>query len=776
MLHSRKTPHRPAAVRRLAALTTLAAALLSSGIALAQGAALDLDLPAQPLDKALNALARQSGAQIVFVTDIANTQHAPALRGQLTVEQALRQLLAGSGLAVQPSGANTFTVVRDKEGGTTLAPVTVTAAADRSGTTEGTGSYTQTGPSGAATGLSLTLRETPQSLTVMTRQRMDDFKLETLTDVMEQTPGITVVRQGSHVGFQARGTSVNLQTEGNQQLASGYAYFSSTNFTLDSMVDIDRIEVLKGSNGLLVGKGNTGATVNLIRKRPTREFQARVGASAGSWNNYNANADVGGPLNASGTLRGRVAAAVTDGDSFRDYEKNKSRTLYGTVEFDLTPDTVLSAGLTYRKREVRGLAMWTNIVAYSASDPTQFLGGKPRSYNPGASWSGYEQESTNVFARLEHQFANGWTGKIQVAHENIEIPELLLGDSGGDFDTATRYLDTENRNSSIIADLKGPVHLFGRTHDVLLGAGASNGDTDFDSNKFGASHHDWKQRYVYAASRINLADPLKVIVGARITNYENQDYTTLWGGSGLKETGVVTPYAGLVFDVSKNVSLYGSYASIFEPQSSQDEQGRILDPREGLTYEVGAKGEFFDKRLNASISHFWIRTDNEAEATGGRTPSGDYAYRAIMGASRRGYELELSGELARGWQVQGGYTMNSSNLSNAGSDPKHQFKLGSTYRFADGHLQGLTVGAATRWQSTTTATSASFAGSKVQQPSYWLLDLMARYQVTSQLSISANINNVFDKKYFSYVIAGYQGLGYTWGAPRSFNVSARYDF
>ncbi|ENO86636.1 TonB-dependent siderophore receptor [Thauera linaloolentis] len=775
MAHSRKTPRRPGATRRRA---LLAAALLSSGIVLAQGTALNLDIPAQPLDKALNALARQSGAQIVFVTDVAAGLRAPALHGPLTVEQALQRLLAGSGLTVQANGTNTFTVIRDREGGTALAPVTVTAAADRSGTTEGTGSYTQTGPSGAATGLGLSLRETPQSLTVMTRQRMDDFRLETLTDVMEQTPGITVVRQGSHIGYQARGTNVNLQTEGNQQLTSGYSYFTSTHFTLDSMVDVDRIEVLKGSNGLLVGKGNTGATINLVRKRPTREFRARVGASAGSWDNYSANADIGGPLNEAGTVRGRVAAAVSDGESFRDYEKNESRTLFGTVEYDLTPDTVLAAGLTYRERDVRGLAMWTNITAYSVNDPMQFLGWQSRSHNPGASWSGYEQESTNIFARLEHRFTNGWTSKVQLAHESIEIPELLLGDSGDDFDTATRYLNTENRNSSIIADLKGPVQLFGRTHDVLLGAGASKANSEFDSNRFGYSQHEQEQAYIYAAGNFSLADPLKLLTGIRLTRYKSSN-ETLYDSSGYNESGVLTPYAGLVFDVSKNISLYGSYASIFQPQSNQDEQGRTLDPREGLSYEIGAKGEFFDKRLNASISHFWIRTDNEPEATGARTPSGGTAYRAVMGASRRGYELELSGELARNWQVQGGYTMNSSNLSNAGSNPKHQFKLGSTYSFSGSNiLRGLTVGAATRWQSRTTAFASDgwYGSNVVEQPSYWVLDLMARYQINDQLSISANINNAFDKKYYAYVVDGYEGLGYTWGAPRSFNVSARYDF
>lgn len=738
------------------------------------------DIPAQSLVGALRAFADQGKQQLLFDEDRLARFRAPALHGSYTPREALDALLAGSGVIATQPRAGTFALRESAtapagEPDSALQPVVVTARADRDGRTEGSASYTQTGPSGAATGLDLTLRETPQSVTVMTRQRMDDFRLETLTDVMEQTPGVSVIRQGSYSGFQARGASVNLQIEGNPQRAAGYSYFGGSQFSLDSMADIDRIEVLKGSNGLLVGKGSTGATVNMIRKRPTRDFQASVGAGAGSWSHYSANADVSGPLNEAGTLRGRVAATASGGHSFRDHERNKGQNLYGTLEVDLTPATLFSTGVTYRRREVRGLAMFENIQAYSADDPDHFLGWRPRSYNPGASWSGYEQESTHLFARLEHQFSNGWSSKIQLAHDSIEMPELLLASAGDDFDTATRYLDTSNRNASIIADLKGPLQLFGRSHDLLVGAGATDGASDFDSNNFGPSHHRWKQRYAYAAGRLNPADRLKLIIGARVSSYESQDKTE-WDDSDVKETGVVTPYAGLVVDVSRDVSVYASYASIFDPQGSQDEQGRTLAPREGLTYEIGAKGEFLDRRLNASISHFWIRTDNEPEATGARTPTGGFAYRAVMGASRRGYELELSGELARGWQVQGGFAMNSSNLTSAGSNPQRQFKLGTTYRFDDGAVQGLTVGLSARWQSTTTATASRFGNNKVQQASYWLVDVMGRYQLNRQLSVSANINNLFDTAYFAYVVAGYQGLGYTWGSPRSAFLSMRYEF
>ena len=770
------------------------------------------DIPAQPLGATLTRIAIEGGQAISIDSALVQGVAAPAVRGSYTVEQAARQALAGSGLhlartgsgalTVQPGAAPVAAPSSASTGAVTLDEVRITAQAERtSGVTEGTGSYTAAGPTSTATGLSLTLRETPQSVTVMTRQRMDDFKLETLTDVMEQTPGIGVYRQGSAVDFQARGSSVNLQTDGMRQLTSGWYYFTSTLYSLDDMAEIDRIEVLKGSSGLVNGAGAAGATINLIRKRPTKEFQANVGASVGSWNSARADVDVGGPLNASGSLRGRLVASAADAHTFRDHEKTTNQMLFGTLEADLSPDTLLNLGFTLRQRELRGSGSTQPLVRYS-SDGAE-IPWKSRSFNNGAPWAGYSQDATTLFGSVEQRLTDGWTAELQFSHQRVTMDEMLLGYLYDEKTAAfTRYQDIDNSNWTVNLDVKGPIQLGGRTHELLAGAGVSRYQGDMllgsgpgsrvplaslglDYAQGGAglvkpSFSGWsyapnlfsrKQRYVYAAGQFHLSDPLQLITGIRVTDYDQRDVTPYWWNYDLKERGVTTPYAGLVYSLNEHISLYGSYASIFEAQSGQDERGRTLPPLDGLTYEVGAKGEFFDKRLNASVSYFWMKTDNTAEETGGLTPGGDTAYRAVMGATRRGWELELSGELARGWQVQGSLVQQDSSLTTASQYPKHQFKLGTTYRL-DGALKGLTVGAATRWQSETSTTNDSVT---LAQKSYALVDLMARYQVNRHLSLSANINNVFDKKYLAG-ITNFGSLHYTWGAPRSVNVSMRYTF
>ncbi|MDR2325545.1 MAG: TonB-dependent receptor [Acidovorax sp.] len=760
-------------------------------------------VPPGPLAQALTAFAADAGVSVSAPPALVQGKRTAGLQGRYTVREALERLLAGSDLQAEAAGQGSYVLRAVAEvlpagaaAGATLAEVRVQAQAERSGITEDTGSYTQTGPSRTATGLALSLRETPQSVSVMTRQRMDDFKLETLTDVMEQTPGLFVDHQGDANNFFVRGENVNLQVDGMRQMAGGWAVDTHKQYSMDDMVEIDRIEVLKGSSGLMNGDGKYGATVNMVRKRPTHEFKASVGASAGSWGNYRTDADLGGPLNASGTVRGRIVAAAADGKDFRDNVKRKNQTLFGTLDVDLTSDTLLNVGFIYRHREYYGAGDTAMIQAYAANG--QYLGLRPRSFNVAAPWSGYEQDAHTLFANLEHRFGGGWTAKLRASEEQTKNP---YAESGYWWTAVPEAVDVSwtrdytNRNRGLALEVQGPFQLFGRSHEVMFGADFARTRSDAHSgsdrlsnlgldyaNGGGAivrpdldsypednhSHFSSKRSSFYATGRFSLADPLKLITGARITNYQQYDLTPYaWSNNDYKKNGVITPYAGLVLDMHENVSLYGSYASIFKPQSAIDAQGRMLDPEEGQTYEVGAKGEFFDKRLNASIAHFWMKTDNVAELTGDQMPDGTSIYRSVSGVSRHGYELELSGELARGWQAQGGYVMNSSSLSSASYLPKNQFKLGTTYQFG-GALGGLTAGVSTRWQSKTSAGA-------LEQPAFWVVDLMARYRVNQHLSLSLNVRNAFDKSYFASMRDAGR-IQYTWGAPRSVNVGMRYDF
>jgi outer membrane receptor for ferric coprogen and ferric-rhodotorulic acid len=763
-----------------------------------QAAQQQYNIGAGSLGGVLNNFASAAGIELSVDAALTQNKVSQGLRGSYTVAEGFAALLQGQNLQVVRStnGAYSLRTVTANSSETTLPDVVVMAGATSGSATEGTGSYTAAGPSNTATGLALSLRETPQSITVMTRERMDDFKLENLTDVLEQTPGVTVDRQGDGNNFSIRGEAVNLQVDGMRQMASGWYGNNQMLYTMDDMVEIDRIEVLKGSSGLMSGDGKYGGTVNMIRKRPTHEFKASVGAGVGSWDSYRADVDLGGSLNASGTVRGRLVAAAADSKDYKDHVKRNNQTLFGTVDIDLTADTLLNVNFTHRRREYYGAA--SSSMIQSHTNAGRFMGWQPRSFNPGAPWSGFDQNTNALSGTLEHKFTNGWTAKLRASTERTETP---YGELGAWITGEPELLDIAwmrnhvNRNTSFALDVRGDFELLGRKHELMVGADymRTHSDTTLGSPTtpnlgldysqggaaiprpdglenapvFNPSIFSSKRTSVYAAARLNVTDAVKVIAGTRITDYEQFDLTRWsYSNNDFKKNNVVTPYAGVVVDVHKNVSVYGSYASVFKPQSAIDASGKTLAPEEGQTYEMGAKGEFFDKRLNVSVAHFWMKTDNVAQDTGADMPDGTSIYRAVSGVTKRGYELELSGELSKGWQAQGSYVMNNSDISNTYL-PKKQFKLGSTYNLS-GALNGLTVGAATRWQSKITA-------GPLVQPSYWVVDLMARYRVNQKLSLSFNVRNAFDKSYFAGIRTGVR-TQYSWGAPRSLNLAMRYDF
>jgi outer membrane receptor for ferric coprogen and ferric-rhodotorulic acid len=265
-------------------------------------------------------------------------------------------------------------------------------------------------------------------------------------------------------------------------------------------------------------------------------------------------------------------------------------------------------------------------------------------------------------------------------------------------------------------------------------------------------------------------------VGGRVSTWETRAKNPKTGAvtDDRKENNVFTPYVGLVYDLNKQVSAYASYTSIFKPQNYKDVDGGILDPEEGENYELGLKSEWFNGRLQASAAFFEVRKDNLAVADGGRfTPEGNQAYVAANGTKGRGWEVELSGELSRGWHVQGGYTRivtrgEEGERLNTNIVPKHQLKLFSTY--TPPSFNRLTIGGGTLWQSEIYNASAPALRKARTQKAYTVMNLMARYVVTDHLSLTATLDNVFDKAYRTYTDS------YDYGAPRNFMLTARVQF
>lgn len=787
---------RPASLTTLALVIALALASIPQQ-ARARDIAVQINIAPQSLSDALLQLGQQTSLQFLYASDLLEGVAAPAVSGNLMPEQALNQLLAGTGIEYSRAG-NTVSFSRSGSA-TKLAPVVVKAN-QLGEITEGTGSYTP-GAIATATRLVLTPRETPQSISVVTRQQMDDFNLTSIDQVMEHTPGISVVTYDSErTEYYARGFAIqNFQYDG-IPMTRNSAY--SAGNTLSDTAIYDRIEVLKGATGLLTGSGTPGATINLIRKKPTSEFSGHATLGAGRWDNYRGEIDLGGPVNESGTVRARAVAAYQDKGSQIDRYGRKTSTFYGIIEADLTPDTLLSLGFDYQDNKPKA-SSWGGISILNSNGDFNDM---PRSFNNGADFSHWDQYTRTAFVTLEHAFANDWVGKAQFNHQVNGYDANLGSVAGGYPDPADgsgasmwigQYIG-KTKSNAFDAYLSGPFNLFGREHELVVGGSLSESrwtnkgywnapgyDTsvsDFYNWQGKVPAPGWpggpdytndettREQGLYVTARWNIRDDLKLITGGRWSRYRNRV-------EGQDESGVFVPYLGVVYDLNDTWSAYASYTSIFSPQSAQNEQGRTLDPLKGNNYEAGIKASFYNGRLNASAAVFQLEQDNFGIETGGTTPSGGVAYRAAQGVKTKGFELEMSGQLTRAWQISAGYTHNVARQQGervSTLTPANQFSVFTNYRL-NGKLAGLTVGAGARWKDKTWGMISAPNGTTVKHTvdSLVLVDLMARYDFTKKLSGSVKVSNLLDKKYYT-IFSWYST--YTWGEPRNIMATMRYEF
>ncbi|WP_252720713.1 TonB-dependent siderophore receptor [Acinetobacter sp. RIT698] len=666
--------------------------------------------------------------------------------------------------------------------------------------TENSGVYTP-GSIATATRLVLKPKETPQTISVITRQEMDDFNLNSIDDVMRHTPGVSVVTYDSErTEYYSRGFAIqNFQYDG-IPMNRDSAY--SAGNTLSDMAIYDRIEVLKGATGLLTGVGDPGATINLIRKKPTKDFQGNVSLGLGTWNNYRGQIDLSGPLNETGSIRARGVAAYQDKESQLDRYERKTPVFYGILEADLTDNTLLTVGADYQDNKPKG-STWGGIPIYNSAGQFNKM---PRGFNNGANWSNWEQYTRTIFSTLEHKFDNDWVAKIQLNHQINGYDAQLGAAAGGHPNPSTGTGvsmwagNYKGETKSDAADIyaTGPFQLFGREHELVVGASIS--ESTWKNNGYGTptdyktsvdqyyqwngnvAEPDWqrgnhwsnnettKQNGFYLTSRLNLHDDLKVILGGRIANYKSEE---------TKESGIFIPYVGAVYDLNDQYSVYASYSTIFKPQSAQNPNGKTLDPLEGENYEAGIKGEFFDGRLNASLAYYQLKQDNFAkEIPNVLTPSGGVASEALQGVKTKGAELEVTGEIRPGWNLHAGFNHKISKqdgIKQSTLTPENEFSLYTSYKLNQ-WVDGLTIGGGARWQDKTwgDVTNPLYKDPvKHVVSDYWLFDAMANYEVNDQLSVSFNVNNLLDEKYYT-IFSWYST--YTWGEGRNYNLGLKYKF
>jgi outer membrane receptor for ferric coprogen and ferric-rhodotorulic acid len=782
------------------------------------------DIPPQPLAQALMIFGRQSGMQVTAAGALTTGRTSTAVKGDLAAAEALSQLLTGTGLtfrfidnggiqieAAPPSANGAFMLGTLRvEGNWETNSITSDPAA-----TEGTGRY-NADLTRSALGLALTPREVPQSVSVITRQRMDDQGVTSIADAVRTVAGVTVQNLDSdRLSFGTRGFYMdNIQQDG---VSAAYDGVLDGGATLTDTAIYDRIEIVKGAAGLLSGAGDPGGVINMVRKRPTRTLQSSVTAMVGSWENYRGELDMGGPLTEDGTVRGRFVAAIQDRHSWMDYYKQTKNIFYGIGEVDLTPTTLVTLGVDYRSFTPRG-STWTGFpMMYSDGTPTDW----DRSFNPATRWSRRDVKRHTIFGSVEQQLGEDWSLRLNVDSMRSRHDTVLGSASGGNPDPVTgegmyyfigKFAGDQTQNT-VDAEVKGTVHLFGQEHQILAGYRWSRSDIDGPLHgsvypAFEGSIFDWngvyaepdipqvgyykngeQQEGLYLATHLNPTDDLHVVLGSRLTthrvftnNYYDDPATTNVNVS-YKESNVWTPYAGIIYDLNKEISVYTSYTDIFKIQQNVDRNFDLLPPQKGKSYEAGVKGSWFDDALSASAALFQIEQTNLAVYRG--LVQDIQVYDVVPGAKSKGIELEVSGTPLDGLNVYAGYTY--SHIRDGDGEllysvmlqttqPAHVAKLHLTYH-PQGALDRLTLGGGVDWQSkffgNVWSPVPDVGYARFTQDAYALVDAFAEYQITDRVTARVNVHNLLNKKY-------YTGLGLFetgfYGEPRNVTLTVKASF
>lgn len=661
-----------------------------------------------------------------------------------------------------------------------------------------------------------TLREIPQSVSVISQERIEQQALATLDDVMLQTTGVTREQLWLNNNYYARGLKIeNIRYDGGSTSA-----IQDRNNNTD-LAQYETVSILRGADGLF-GAGEAGGVINLISKRPKAEQEFSAALTAGRWNNYRAELDATSALNTDQSIRGRAVAVLQDQDFFYEPTHSQRKMVYGALDFDLGPLTTLLTGLSYQLDKADG---------FNASLPRYQDGsdiGLSRNTTTGAPWGWMERESQSIYAILQHEINTDWKAQLNLRynHGNDGINTAELEDAiNVQTKQATwwRYQD-DTSFEEITADLnlQGGFDAFNQHHNIIIGVDFSNNEKDYKQNwvRYGTGSivdlnappewqyppADWdtlstntmQQASTYGSLRIHPIENLALIAGGRYT-FDQQTKTEnhkLNYNDTYKTDNKFVPYFGLTYDATPQATLYASFAEIYKPQGNylQTLIGPTLPPSTGKNYELGIKSQLFDDRLLASLALFTIKKEKGAVNIDWQASKSTSmcCYIATGSKESQGIDFEINGNINTDWNVFLGYTFNENEeKSNAGDafstiTPKHLLKLWTNYRLHD-YVQGLSVGGGVTAQTSTyvkggilafNPASENYDGAwtdyDFKQGGYAVWSLRAAYDINESFNIAANLNNIFDKTYYSTV--GTAGYGNFYGEPRNLLVTLRYQY
>ncbi|MBU2894703.1 TonB-dependent siderophore receptor [Colwellia sp. D2M02] len=645
-----------------------------------------------------------------------------------------------------------------------------------------------------ATGLTMELNETPQSISVISSEQIENFAANSINDVMKMATGITVEQgETNRTRYTARGFDIKSTQIDGIGLPNDWGLVTGV---MESY-GYEEVEVIRGANGQLTGVGNAAGTINYVRKRPTNENEGEVALTLGSDALKRLQADYSLFLTESGSWAARVVAVLEDSESYLDGLEDDHAYLSVVVDGQVTDNSTVTFGASYQDANSDGV-MWGGLpLAYA--DGTQ--GDYDVSTSPTQDWTIWDTENISAFVEYSYIFDNDWEIKTTYNRQESDSYSKLFYVAGLDNSESNRVTRNsvgsyDGEFSANLFDLttKGQYELFNQTHELMFGTSISKSNDLSFNNPYDKTTTPayginpvfpypldltpepiWQEQVetanldvtllrIFGSTKLNINDDLFVIAGFNAIDYTREGYNS--GGSVDNEESEISPYLAATYSITEDINAYISYSDIYEPQDRYDYNFQYLDPSKGVNYEIGIKSQWLDDAVLTSFALFSAKQDNIA-VRAGINDLGKIYYEGTTMKSE-GVELEVIGSLTENINATFAYTYmdieDAEGENTSAWEPKNSVKFSLDYTLPT--MPELMVGLGGRWQSKT-----ENATGVVKQGSYLLVNAFARWNVSKSFAIQANIDNITDEKY----ITSLKNVGF-YGAPINGSVKATYSF
>lgn len=795
-----KISHARAALAVLLACTALAAA--GARPSLAQAPAIgqrSFAIPPQPLASALRSFVQQSGIQVLYATPDGENVASPGVSGLHAPQEALARLLQGTGLTWRMTGPSTATLSpaprASADGAVALPEIDVTAGLQR-GWSPIRGYVAEV--SATATRTDTPIIETPQSISVVTRDQMDVQQIRNVGQALRYTAGLEgewLGAYGSNDAAYSRGFAMDYYLDGMRVLHNAAAAAGNQ----VEAFNLERVEVLRGPASVLYGQGSPAGIINLVSRRPSAQPGGEVRLQAGNYGRALGAFTVTGPLTADNTLLYRVTGLASRGGTQIEDSMQARVSISPAVTWQPDPRTSWTILGQYAHDPEGGLYSYVPSQGTILPNPNGRLDPR-RNYGD---QPGYRNLRTQygITSLFEHAFDDTWTVRQNLRYYHTR--SVLNGYYPQFFDSNLRNLRGVYTQRGVIYDAyttdthvqarfrTGPVgHTVVAGFDYQGGIGQSTWYYDrtlyscdvFANNpcpptggpRYGAPVNRSTQttsRYgVYLQDQIAWGG-WRLLLGGRYDWSESTTRNHLTGRSTEMDDEAFTLRAGLLYAFESGISPYVSYAESFDPQTGTDARGSPFEPTRGRQYEIGIKYQPPQQNLLLTASVYDLTQENVLTLDP-RNP----LFNVQTGEIRtRGIELEARANIGRqiGLLASYSYMDNEITRSNSGTQGRrptlqsaHLASLWVDYGFTGRFLEGLRLGGGLRYIGASWGDEAN----TLRVPSATLFDARLSYDFGTVrpdlegLQFSLNATNLGDKQYIRGCYSAGQcfaGLGRT---------------